>query len=71
MLHTKETVRPLAIAALVIGLAGCGNGGADAYHVECGTDYCSWFVGTQLVAVADINSDGYRNLSMTDPWPGP
>jgi hypothetical protein len=70
MLHVKDALRRSAIAALLIGLAGCSDGD-DGYYVDCDQDYCSWFVGAHLVAVADVNSGGYRNLVIADPWPGP
>jgi len=69
MLQIKKTVRPLAIVALLLGLAGCH--GDEDYFVACGRDYCSWFVGTHLVAVADVNDDSFKDLAISDPWPGP
>lgn len=72
MLHAKEPLCVLGLVALVPALAGCSDGD-DGYYVKCDLDYCSWFKGGHLVAVADINGDGdgFRNLAITDPWPGP
>ena len=57
MLHVKDVLYRLSVPALLIALAACG-GGDDGYYVDCDEDYCSWFVGAHLVAVADVNSDG-------------
>lgn len=67
----KATVLCLAIAAvLVLDLVGC-SAGDDGYYVDCGPGYCTWFMGAHLVAVSDVNGDGFNDLAMSDPWPGP
>ncbi len=71
MLHMKVAVPWFALAAaLVLGLGGC-SAGDEGYHVDCGPDYCSWFMGAHLVAVSDIDGDSFNGLAMSDPWPGP